>query len=155
LAPGWHRAFCLNVARFRGTIDRPGLMMQLRSGDGAAEGVLHQLNRAREVADMRTLWRSEMTVKPPGNVPGWIETVVDGRVVPAIAFTANPESRNYVGDLSIDETATMIANACGHWGSCAEYLLQTITALEAHGIDDSYLRNLEDRVAEQLERLGS
>ena len=49
----------------------------------------------------------------------------------------------------------MIANACGHWGSCTEYLLQTITALEAHGIDDPYLRDLEDRVAEQLERLGS
>jgi len=44
-APGWHRAFCLKVARFRGTIERPGLMMQLHPGDGGAEGVLHQLDR--------------------------------------------------------------------------------------------------------------
>ena len=78
-----------------------------------------------------------------------IETVVEGRVVPAIAYTANPESRNYVGGLSIDDTA----HACGHWGSCAEYLLQTITALEAHGIDDPHLRELEDRVAARLEAL--
>ena len=117
------------------------------------KGVLHQLDRASELADLRTLWRREMTVKPPGNVPRWIETVVEGRVVPAVAFTANPESRNYIGGLSIDETAAMIANACGHWGSCAEYLLQTVTALEAHGIDDPYLRQLEDKVADHLHRL--
>lgn len=152
-APGWHRAFCLRVARFRGTVDRPGLMMQLHPGEGAAEGVLHRLDRTREAGDLRALWRREMTVKPPGNVPRWIETEVAGRRIPAIAFTANPESRNYVGGLSIEETAAMIADACGHWGSCAEYLMQTITALEAHGITDPYLRLLEDRVAERLERL--
>lgn len=152
-APGWHRAFCLKLARFRGTLDRPGLMMQLHSGDGAAEGVAQRLNGASEEADLRTLWRREMTVKPPGNVPRWIDTVIEGIVVPAIAFTANPESRNYVGGLSTDECAEMIAGACGHWGSCAEYLLQTITALEAHGIDDPYLRDLEDRVAARLELL--
>lgn len=152
-APGWSRAFCLKLARFRGTLDRPGLMMQLHAGDNAAEGVLHRLDQASEIDDLRTLWRREMTVKPPGNVPRWIETVVAGTVMPAIAFTANPESRNYIGGLSIDETAAMIADACGHWGSCAEYLVQTITALEAHGINDPYLRELEDRVAARLERL--
>ena len=50
-APGWHRAFCLKVARFRGTIERPGLMMQLHPGDGGAEGVLHQLDQTTEVTD--------------------------------------------------------------------------------------------------------
>jgi cation transport protein ChaC len=154
VAPGWRRAFCLKVARFRGTIDRPGLMMQLRAGEGAVEGVLHRLAPTSEIADLRTLWRREMSVKPPGNLPRWIETIVDGRAMPAITFTANLESRNYIGSLSTDETAAMIASACGHWGSCAEYLLQTITALETHGIEDPNLRELEDKVAEQLERLS-
>ncbi len=77
-----------------------------------------------------------MTVKPPGNVPRWITVDADGERFTAIAFTANPQSRNHVAGLSLDETARAIADACGHWGSCAEYLLNTITALEAHGIDD-------------------
>ena len=89
-APGWHRAFCLKVARFRGTIEQPGLMMQLHSGDGAAEGVLHRLDRASEVADLRTLWRREMTVKPPGNVPRWIETVVEGERRPGDRLHRQP-----------------------------------------------------------------
>ena len=47
-APGWHRAFCLKVARFRGTIDRPGLMMQLHPGDGVAEAsCTSSIGRAR------------------------------------------------------------------------------------------------------------
>ena len=152
-APGGVGRSASKVARFRGTLDRPGLMMQLHSGEHAAEGVLHQLDRSSEASDLHTLWRREMTVKPSGNVPRWIETLAEGAVVPAIAFTANPESRNYVGGLSIDETAAMIADACGHWGSCAEYLIQTITALEAHGIHDPYLWDLEDKVAAKLEGL--
>ena len=83
-------------------------MMQLHPGDGVAEGVLHQLDRASELADLRTLWRREMTAKPPGNVPRWIEVVVEDTAVPAIAFTANPESRNYVGGLSLDDTSATV-----------------------------------------------
>jgi ChaC-like protein len=72
-APGWQRAFCLKVARFRGTVDRPGLMMQLHPGNGSVGGMQHQLDRGREIDDLRTLWRREMTVKPPGKVPRWID----------------------------------------------------------------------------------
>jgi cation transport protein ChaC len=93
-----------------------------------------------------------MTVKPPGNVPRWIEVSANGVVIAAIAFVANPQSRNYAGRLSLDETADMIASACGHWGSCAEYLLQTVTALAAHGIHDPYLHDLDIAVAARLAR---
>ena len=154
IAPGWRRAFCLRLLRWRGTLDQPGLMMQLAHGEGSVEGVLQRLDPASEREDLRVLWRREMTVKPSGNAPRWIDTQANGKPVRAIAFTANPESPNYVGGLTLEETAQIIASACGHWGSCAEYLLSTITALEEHGIDDPYLRLLEERVAEHLERLG-
>lgn len=148
-AIGWRRAFTLRLARFRGTIEQPGLMMQLDRG-GSADGVLQRLDDKQALADLGILWRREMTVKPPGNLPRWIETSVDGRTVPAIAFTANPGHFNYVGDLSIDEVADRIAFACGHWGSNADYLRQTIVALEAEGIHDDYLWALQDLVADRI-----
>jgi cation transport protein ChaC len=86
--------------------------------------------------------------------PGSVKTSVNGAAIQAIAFTANPQSPNYVGNLSLDETAKIIAEACGHWGSCAEYLLNTIDALEEHEIHDPYLTELEQRVAEYLENLA-
>lgn len=69
----------------------------------------------------------------------------------AIAFVANSESRNYVGGLTMDEVAACLSEACGHWGSGAEYLLQTVSALEAEGIHDPYLWDLQDRVAALIE----
>jgi cation transport protein ChaC len=92
-----------------------------------------------------------MTVRPPGNSPNWIDVEADGRSWRAIAFTANPESPNYAGDLPLEEIAASLAVACGHWGSGAEYLLQTVTALEAHGVHDPHLWELQERVADLIE----
>jgi glutathione-specific gamma-glutamylcyclotransferase len=42
VAPGWHRSFCIRIARFRGTPDRPGLMMALDRG-GQCRGVIFRI----------------------------------------------------------------------------------------------------------------
>ena len=36
LARGWHRAFCIKMTRWRGTLDRPGLMMGSTAAASAA-----------------------------------------------------------------------------------------------------------------------
>ena len=68
-----------------------------------------------------------------------------------IAFTANPESPNYAGALDLEEVATCLSQACGHWGSGAEYLYETVMALEGAGVHDPYLWALQDRVAGLIE----
>lgn len=93
-----------------------------------------------------------MTVKPPSNFPRWIEVKNEGRRRQAVAFTANPESPIYAGELSPDAIAERLATACGHWGSGAEYLHQTIACLEREGIHDPYLWDLQERVAILIER---
>lgn len=150
-ALGWHRSFCLRVARFRGTPQEPGLMMQIHHG-GTCEGVVQEIDDAGEMETLRTLWRREMTVKPSSNYPRWIEVETEGRSRRALAFTANPESPIYAGDLAPDAIAERLASACGHWGSGAEYLFQTISCLEREGIHDPYLWDLQERVAAVIER---
>ena len=150
-ALGWHRSFCLRLARWRGTVEHPGLMMQIDRG-GTCEGVIHEIAAGSELETLHGLWRREMTIKPAGNFPRWIDVEVKGQRGQAIAFTANPESPNYAGALSPDAVAELIATACGHLGSCAEYLHLTTTALEHEGIHDRYLWDLQQRVAEVIER---
>jgi glutathione-specific gamma-glutamylcyclotransferase len=150
IAIGWQRAFCLRIVRFRGTMEQPGLMMQIDRG-GQCEGLVQQVAAAREWEDLSVLWRREMTNKPPSNFPRWIDIMVDGKTVKAVAFTANPESPNYVGGLAADEIAQTLSKACGHWGSCAEYLHQTVLSLDAAGIHDGYLWDLQERVAALIE----
>lgn len=149
-ALGWERAFTLLLKRFRGTPEIPGLMMQLDHGD-ACDGVLQMVSEGREWDILSDMWRREMTVWPSGNIPSWIDVESNGKTIRAIAFTANPESPNYTGRLTLDEVAAVLSEACGHWGSGAEYLLRTIEALEDHGIHDSHLWTLQDRVASLIE----
>jgi cation transport protein ChaC len=153
-AHGWRRSFCLRVVRFRGTADQPGLMMALDQG-GKCEGFLQRLHQDRELGELRKLWRREMTMKPPGNMPRWIEADAPQGHVRAIAFTANRERSNYAGDLAMDEIADTLSVACGHWGSCADYLRRTIESLEAAGIHDAYLWRLQELVAERIGKRAS
>jgi cation transport protein ChaC len=149
-ALGWQRAFCLRIVRFRGTVEQPGLMMQIDRG-GQCEGLVQQVAASTEWEDLSVLWRREMTNKPPSNFPRWIEVSIGGKPAKAIAFTANPENPNYAGELKPEEIALTLSRACGHWGSCAEYLHQTVLSLEAHGIHDGYLWDLQERVAALIE----
>jgi glutathione-specific gamma-glutamylcyclotransferase len=64
----------------------------------------------------------------------------------------NRASPLYAGRQSHEAVADVLALACGHWGSGAEYLFNTVSHLEAKGIHDSSLWRLQRRVAELMER---
>ncbi len=44
-----------------------------------------------------------------------------------------------------------LGTAAGHWGSCAEYLRETVFRLEEIGIHDASLWHLQELVAERIE----
>jgi cation transport protein ChaC len=49
----------------------------------------------------------------------------------------------------------VLAKLCGHWGSCAEYLFNTVAHLEEHGIRDRNLWRLQALVAERIKPQAS
>ncbi len=56
----------------------------------------------------------------------------------------------YSGDLTAEQIATVLARAVGHWGSGAEYLLNTVQQLESLGIHDRNLWRLQQLVAARI-----
>lgn len=146
---GWHRSFCFQVRRYRGTPDCPGLMLSLDRG-GQCEGVLYRLPGRALRDGLHKLCRREITVKPPNTVPRWITVTSGGAPVRAIAFVINRKSAAYVGKLSPTRIAEILSDACGHWGSGAEYLFHTVRKLEEHGIHDRYLWGLQHLVAQRI-----
>ncbi len=124
-------------------------MMSLDRG-GQCQGVLFRLTPENLEGQLSKLVRREMTVKPPNNIPRWISVETDQGPVRAIAFTMNRQSRFYTGRLSPEEVADVIAKACGHWGSCAEYLHNTVAHLEEQGIHDRNLWRLQQLAAERI-----
>jgi len=149
IAHGWRRSFCFRIRRFRGTPECPGLMMSLDRG-GQCTGMLYRLPADTLREQLHQLCRREITVKPPNTVARWITVTSEGQSLRAIAFVINRASTSYVGHLAPEQVAETLANACGHWGSGAEYLFNTVTGLEEHGIHDRYLWRLQSLVAERI-----
>lgn len=147
---GWHRKFCIRIARYRGTPEIPGLMMALDRG-GSCRAVVQRLpaNVARD--RLGQLVRREMSSKEhPTNRPRWVTVEAGGRQRRAIVFAVVRSSPYYSGDLSHEQIAMVLARAVGHWGSGAEYLMNTVQQLESLGIHDRNLWRLQQLVAAQI-----
>jgi cation transport protein ChaC len=154
VARGWHRAFCLRMHRFRGTPEHPGLMMALDRG-GQCRGVLYGLPPDDPAHLLDRLFRREFTVKPINSMPRWLTVETQDGPVRALGFVMNRASPYYAGRLPLTEVAQTLARACGHWGSGADYVLNTVTQLEARGIRDSGLWRLQALLAEEIDRMSA
>jgi cation transport protein ChaC len=152
VAHGWHRAFCLRLTRFRGTRERPGLMMSLDRG-GCCNGLLYRLPAGDIATQLHRLLRREMSSKPPTNTPRWLDVETGAGAQRALAFVADPKGVSYCGKLAHEEVARILAAAAGHWGSGAAYLFNTVTHLEEHGIRDRNLWRLQRMVAAEIRAL--
>ena len=76
-AEGWHRSFCLGWdRRFRGSPERPGLMMALDEG-GECEGVAYRLPADAIEANLGSLFRREMPIMPSPFPARWIDVATD------------------------------------------------------------------------------
>lgn len=148
-APGWHRSFCLEITRWRGSPAQPGLMMGLRRG-GQCAGLAQRLPDDDRHAQLVRLLRRE--IDGPGDLVGlrWIELETDEGPVRALVFWAEPAGIDFLVDLPMPEVARILARACGHIGSGAEYLHRTVCGLELLGIRDYSLWRLQEMVAHEV-----
>jgi len=149
VARGWHRSFCMNMTRWRGTRESPGLMMALDRG-GQCKGVAFRLTDGDRCQKLDRLLRREVTLKPTSYHPRLLNlTSVEGSLK-ALAFVINRKGTTYTGPLSEGEVVERLATSCGHWGSGADYLYNTVKNLEARGIHDTHLWRLQELVAARI-----
>ena len=146
---GWHRSFCMNLTRFRGTREQPGLMMALDRG-GCCHGVVYRLPDENHADQLGRLLRREMSIKRSTNTPRWLMVDTELGKLRALAFTASPAGMTYAGKLPAEHVARILARAAGHLGSGASYLFQTVTKLEEFGIHDTSLWRLQQLVADEI-----
>lgn len=148
-AHGWHRSFCLEIRRWRGTPQQPGLMLALRRG-GSCRGLAYRLPTANLTAQIEGMLRRE--ISRPGGLKcmRWLPVSHNGTRLKALTFWAvGPDYPSFV-DKAPEQVARILARACGHFGSGASYLYHTILNLHAHGIRDRYLWRLQQLVADEI-----
>ncbi|AHG48253.1 cation transporter (plasmid) [Rhizobium leguminosarum bv. trifolii CB782] len=146
---GWHRSFCLKMTRWRGTQAQPGLMMALDRG-GRCNGIVFRLADEDRLGQLRRLIRREVGTMDDAATVRWIPVATAHGLVRALVFWAGPKGERVSRKLPLETVARVLARACGHMGSCAEYLYLTVKHLEERGIRDRNLWRLQQLVAAEL-----
>ncbi|MCF3580047.1 gamma-glutamylcyclotransferase [Planktothrix agardhii 1811] len=149
LLRGYHRSFCLWSHRYRGTPERPGLVLGLDRG-GACHGVAFRVpgSNAAEVLrylDDRELPDGAEQVYHRRLVPVRLLDAPDPRgvqVVPAVTYVANRACRLYAPRLAPEAAAAAIAQGVGQMGANRDYLLNTLSHLAEMGVRDAGLARI-------------
>ena len=145
LLRGFHRRFCLWSHHYRGTPERPGLVLGLDRG-GACRGVAYAVSAAEAASVLAYLDEREL---PDGAEQVYhrrmlpLRLLGSGRTVRAVTYVANRECRMYCGRLAPERAAAVIAAGQGKTGTNRDYLLNTVQHLKLMGVRDAGL----DRIA--------
>jgi cation transport protein ChaC len=146
---GWHREFCMQLMRFRGSPEQPGLMLALDHG-GSCKGEIFKVAEPAAAAEVDKLLRREIPYRRMARAWRWVDVDIGGARQRALTFYAGMRRDMFYVRLPIHAQAHMLARAAGHGGSGAAYLHQTVMKLEELGIHDRYLWQLQHLVAAEI-----
>jgi len=143
---GWRRSLCIYSHVYRGTPERPGLVLGLDRG-GACRGVAFRVAASQRAQTKEYLRQRELVTAV------YIERLLrarldDGSAVEALAYVADRRHPQYAGALERAQLLDLVAQGSGQSGPNAEYVLNTEAHLREIGIVDHTLEWL----AAQLER---
>lgn len=155
-AYGWHRSFSLRIERGRGSPAQPGLMMMLSRG-GRCDGVIYRVADEEKRVQIEKALRREISNIDSLNSLRWLPVrTASGEIIRALTFWVGGTSARIVKPvMPLEAVAPILARACGHRGSCAEYLYNTVVHLAEFGIRDRNLWRLQDMVAQEIHSLKS
>jgi glutathione-specific gamma-glutamylcyclotransferase len=145
VAHGVHRRLCIYSHRYRGTPERPGLVMGLLRG-GSCRGIAFRVHAADVKATRAYLKDREQTtmvyheVFRPVGLP-------DGRSVKALCYVVDEGHRQFAGRLPRDEVLRFVAQGQGDMGPNRDYVCNTHRELCAMGCRDSMLAWLDERLS--------
>jgi len=136
---GYHRALCVSSWHFRGSQEKPGLVLGLDRG-GSCKGRIFSVSKANQKTAFDYFFEREMVTD--FYKPKWLTAYAGEEAVPAYAFVADPHHEQYAGDLSEQEVIKRLLNATGKGGRCLDYLRNLISHLDDLNISDSPLHEL-------------
>ena len=143
---GAHRALCVYSFVHRGTPERPGLVLGLDRG-GACRGVAYRVaaaDRAATIAYLRAreqvtaVYRECMRRVWLGRKPA--------EAVSALCYMVDRGHPQYAGRLSLDQQLHHVRQGFGQSGANRDYVVATVAAMEALGLQETELHLLAERL---------
>jgi cation transport protein ChaC len=137
---GYHRAFCITSTHYRGTAERPGLVLGLDRG-GQCVGRLYRIGPTDAADVARYLHERELITGcyVPRHVTLRLQ---DGKMAHGLTFVADRAHYQYAGKLDDRAIAGIVRHAVGVMGSNRDYLRNSVQHLEEMGIADTSLHRI-------------
>ena len=144
---GFHRSFCVWSRHWRGTSERPGLVLGLAPG-GQCQGVAFRVAAADWPGVKAYL--DERELMSYAYAACWLPVELTGgeagAVVSAYTFVSDPAHPHYAGELPVERAADVIVAARGVAGLNRDYLIETLRRMATEGFVDETLHALLRRV---------
>jgi glutathione-specific gamma-glutamylcyclotransferase len=142
---GWRRSLCIYSHVYRGTPERPGLVLGLDRG-GSCHGVAFRVAAALREETTAYLRRRELVTAV------YLERRVvvrfaEGGAAEALAYVADRRHPQYAGTLEPEQVLRLVARGAGESGANADYVLNTEAHLREIGIRDPALELLAAQLA--------
>ncbi|WP_343563997.1 gamma-glutamylcyclotransferase [Kiloniella sp. b19] len=136
----YHRSFCIQSHVYRGTPEKPGLVLGLDEG-GSCFGMGYRVTPDQAVPALDYLFRRELVTGV--YLPRWCDMVLDsGEKVRCATFVADRRHYQYAGNLKLDELVFLALQGRGTGGTCVDYIRNTVEHLRELGIRDEGLEEL-------------
>jgi glutathione-specific gamma-glutamylcyclotransferase len=143
VAHGVHRRLCVYSTRYRGTPEKPGLVVGLLYG-GCCHGLAFRVP-ADKVAETRDYLTAREQVSKIYHEVFRPVRLRDGRTIRALCYVVDQKHGQYAGHLSPEEQLQMVAHSSGSTGPNRDYVCNTARSL----------REIQDRtlgwLSEQLD----
>ena len=143
---GYHRAFCIYSYVYRGTRERPGLVLGLDLG-GSCRGRIYRVAAAHAADVLDYLDRRERVLYV--YEPRRCRVQAGADRLTAVCYIADCHHPQYSGRLGIERVAAIIRAGRGQSGANLDYFTNTVEHLEALGMNDSGLKCLLKEVERQ------
>jgi glutathione-specific gamma-glutamylcyclotransferase len=143
---GLHRALCVYSFVHRGTPEKPGLVLGLDRG-GACRGIAYRVAAAHRDATISYLREREQVTSV------YLETLrritlatPQPQDVTALVYVVDRGHVQYAGRLDIERQVHLIRQGYGRSGANRDYVLSTVSEIEAQGCHDSELHAVAQRL---------
>jgi glutathione-specific gamma-glutamylcyclotransferase len=144
LVQGWRRSLCIYSHVYRGTPEKPGLVLGLDRG-GACVGVAFRISAALRQPTIAYLRDREQVTSV--YVEKYVQVrLAGGAKVTAITFVADRAHGQYAGRLEREQLLRLVRRSAGRSGPNSDYVLNTQAHLAENGIVDPTLRWLADQL---------
>lgn len=137
--PGYQRSFCIYSHHYRGTPEKPGLVLGLDKGENC-RGMAFEI--AAATADDVVAYLNERELTGYAYRPAVLDIVIADATVSAYTFITDRTHRQYAGDLGSEKAAALIMAAKGESGLNRDYLMNVIHQLTDMGFRDEPLLSL-------------